>query len=49
MVLAIAVEYNLECWQLDYNSAVLNAYVMEEVHVKIAPGHEEFDDKKSQW
>ena len=48
MVLAIAAEYNLECWQLDYNSAVLNADVMEEVHLKIAPGYEKFDHKKFQ-
>ena len=44
MVLAIASEYNLECWQLDYNIALLNADVTEEVHVKMAPGYEEFDE-----
>ena len=49
MVLAIAAEYNLDSWQLDYNSAVLNADAIEEVHVKIAPGYEELDDKKFQW
>ena len=45
MVLVIAAEDNLECWQLDYNTAFLNADVMEEVCVKMAPGYEEFDDK----
>ena len=49
MVLAIAAEFSLEFWRLDYNSAVLNADVMEEVHVKMAPGYEEFVDKKFQW
>ena len=49
MMLAIAAEYNLECRQLDYNSAVLNAVAMEKVHVKMAPGYEEFDDKTFQW
>ena len=44
MVLAIAAEYNLECWQLDYNTAFLNADVTEEVYVKMAPGYEEFDE-----
>ena len=43
MVLAIAAEYNLECWQLDYNIVFLNADVMEEVYVEMAPGYEEFD------
>ena len=43
MVLAIASEYNLECWQLDYNTAFLNADVAEEVYVKLVPGYEEFD------
>ena len=38
MVLVMAAEYNLECWQLDYNTAFLNADVREEVYVKIAPG-----------
>ena len=42
MVLAIVAEYNLECWQLDYNIAFLNADV-EEVYVKMALGYEEFD------
>ncbi|CAN0562946.1 unnamed protein product, partial [Laminaria digitata] len=44
MVLAIAAEYNLECWQLDYNTAFLNADVTEEVYVKMAPGYEKFDE-----
>ena len=48
MMLAVAAEYNLDCWQLDYNSAVLKADVIEEVHVKIAPGYEELDYKKFQ-
>ena len=48
MVLAISAEYNLACWQLDYNTAPLNTEVMEEVHVKMVPGYEEFDDKKFQ-
>ena len=30
MVLAIAAEYNLECWQLEHNTAFLNADVTEE-------------------
>ena len=49
MMLVIMAEYNLECWQLDYNSGVLNVDIMEEVHVKMAPGYEEFDDKTFQW
>ena len=44
MVLAIALEYNLECWQLDYNTVFLNADVTEEVYVKMSPGYEEFDE-----
>ena len=43
MVLVMAAEYNLECWQLDYNTAFLNADVTEEVYVKMAPGYEQFD------
>ena len=39
MVLVIAAEYNLECRQLDYNTAFLNADVTEEVYVKMAPGY----------
>ena len=38
MVLAIAAEFVFECWQLDYNTAFLNAKVEEEVYVKMAPG-----------
>ena len=49
MVLAIAAKYNLECWRLDYNIAILNTDVMEEVHVKMALGYEKFVDKKFQW
>ena len=44
MVLAIAAEYNLECWQLDYNTAFLNADVTEEVYVNMAPGYERLDE-----
>ena len=44
MVLAIAAEYNLECWQLDYNTAFLNADVTREVYVRMAPGYEKFDE-----
>ena len=32
MVLAIAAEFDFECWQLDYNTAFLNARVEEEVY-----------------
>ena len=31
MVLAIAAEFDFECWQLDYNTAFLNAKVEEDV------------------
>ena len=34
----------MECWQLDYNTAFLDAEVVEEVYVKMAPGYEEFDE-----
>ena len=44
MVLAIAAEFDFECWQLDYNTAFLNAKVEEEVYVKMAPGYEEFSN-----
>ena len=44
MVLATAAEYNLECWQLDYNTAFLNANVPKEVYVKMPPGHEDLDE-----
>ena len=44
MVPGIAVEYNLMCWQLDNNTAFLNADVTEEVYVKMAPGYEQFDE-----
>ena len=44
MVLVLATEYNLQCWQLDYNTAFLNAEVVEEVYVKMTPGYEEFDE-----
>ena len=42
LVLAIAAEYNLGCWQLDYDTAFLNADVTRKVHVKMTPGHEQF-------
>ena len=45
-VLAIVLEYNLECWQLDDNTAFLNADITEDMHVKMAPGYEEFDENK---
>ena len=44
MVLAIAAEFDFECWQLDYNTAFLNAKVEEEVYVKMAPGYEGFSN-----
>ena len=44
MVLAIAAEFEFKCWQLDYNTAFLNAKVEEEVYVKMAPGYEEFNN-----
>ena len=44
MVVAIAAEFDFECWQLDYNTAFLNAKIEEEVHVKMAPGYEEFNN-----
>ena len=44
MVLAIAAEFDFECWQLDYNPAFLNAKVEEEVYIKMAPGYEEFSN-----
>ena len=44
MVLAIAADFDVECWQLDYNTAFLNSKVEEEVYVKMAPGYEEFSN-----
>ena len=44
MMLAIAAEYILECWQLDYYTACLNADVTEEVYVKMPPGCKKFDE-----
>ena len=44
MMLAIAAEFDFECWQLDYNTAFLNAKVEEEVYVKMAPGYEELSN-----
>ena len=45
-VLAIVLEYNPECWQLDDNTAFLNADITEDMHVKTAPGYKEFDENK---
>ena len=44
MVLAIAAEFDFECWQLDYNTDFLNAKVKEEVYVKMAPGYKKFSN-----
>ena len=44
IVLAIAAEFDFECWQLDYNTAFLNAKAEEEVYVKMTPGYEEFNN-----
>ena len=44
MVLAIAAEYNLACWPLDYKTSFLNADVTEEIYVKMAPGYNQFDE-----
>ena len=44
MVLAIAAEFDFECWQLDYTTVFLNAKVEEDVYVKMAPGYEEFNN-----
>ena len=44
MVLVIAAEFDFECWQLDYNTAFLNAKVEEEVYGKMVPEYEEFSN-----
>ena len=44
MVLVIVAKYNLECWQLENNTAFLNANVTEDVYVKVAPGHEALNE-----
>ena len=44
VMLEIAAEYSLECLQLVYNSAFLNADITEEVYAKIAPGYAQFDE-----
>ena len=44
MVLAIAAEFDFECWQLDYNTTFLNAKVEEKVYVKMTLGYEEFNN-----
>ena len=46
MVLAIAAEFDFECWQLDNSTAFLDAKVEEEVYVKMAPGYEEFNNNR---
>lgn len=33
----IVAEYNLECYQLDYNTVVLIANVTEEMDINMAP------------
>ena len=38
MVLAIAAEFDFECWQRDYNIAFLNAKVEEEVWTFVPNG-----------
>lgn len=42
MVLAVAVEYDLECWRMDYNTACLIAELKKEVYVRMAPGYGDF-------
>ena len=42
MVLAIAAEFDFECWKVDCNTAFLNAKTEEEVYAEIAPGYEDF-------
>ena len=44
MMLAKVAEFDFECWQLDYNTAFLNAKVEEDVYVKMAPGYEELNN-----
>ena len=43
---SIVAEYNLECWQLDYNIAFLNDNVEKEAYVKMVTGYEEFDGNR---
>lgn len=43
MVLMTAAEYNIECRQLDLNTALLKADVGKELYFKLVPGFEEFD------
>ena len=43
MMLAIAAELDYEVLMLDMQTAFLNAYVEEEVYVKMAPGYETYD------
>ena len=49
MVLAIAAEYNMECWQLDYNTTFLNTDAIEEVYFKMAPEYEESTKTEFHW
>lgn len=44
MVLATGVAYHLECWKLDYNTALINADIEEEMYIKMAPGYDESDE-----
>lgn len=39
MVLAVVVRLNWDIWQLDVQTAILNAPV-QEVYIKTAPGYE---------
>lgn len=43
VVLAVVAEYDLECWQIDHNTAFPSAELKEEVYVKMVAGYEEFD------
>lgn len=43
VVLAMAAECNMQCWQLAYTTAFLNADLAEEVYAKMRPGYQEFD------
>ena len=43
-MLETAVEYTLECWLLDYNTAFLNTDFTKDVYVKMVPGCGQSDD-----
>ena len=36
----------LECWQLDHNTSILDADITEDVHVKMAPRYDIFDENR---